>query len=195
MAPAKTGWVPGDPKKRALSGPASQTRSRDLDARPLGGAHQGSAEVEIDGRLTLASMEHPQIWGFRDEVNATGVELAVRKAASRLTGDASRIIIMTGAHGTRFGRVADQDLSLAEDDYLRNLNILNKSKKPVTVQIWPINPFPGDHMTIGETNKSSAFFNDALKEAKAAIIESGDPKNTAIILGYCHSAMNPNLRR
>lgn len=149
----------------------------------------------IDGKLTLANSEHPQIWGFREEVNAIGVALAVRKAAKRLTGDDSRIIVMTGAHGTPMGRVADQDISLAEVDYLLNQNISNKDKKPVTIQMWPINPFPGDHTTIGDTNKSSAFFNDALKNAKAAIIESGDPKKTAIILGYCHSALNPNVRR
>lgn len=149
----------------------------------------------MDGKLTLANSEHPQIWGFREEVNAIGVALAVRKAAKRLTGDDSRIIVMTGAHGTPMGRVADQDIGLAEVDYLLNQNISNKDKKPVTIQTWPINPFPGDHTTIEDTNKSSAFFNDALKNAKAAIIESGDPKKTVIILGYCHSALNPNVRR
>jgi hypothetical protein len=133
-----------------------------------------------------------QVWGYTKPTDANEVAGdATKLAKDNLSGEGTRVILMSGTHGfcgEHAGKVADAEITFAEEDTLLHGKLKTKDGKAVTTQAWPINPENESPKTVKDAERLTKFKDDALKAIADHAKEKKEEAKILVILAYCCSA-------
>ncbi len=87
--------------------------------------------------------------------------------------------------------VVAEEIKFAEEDVTNLKNLKTKDGKPVTIQIWPINPgaqAPSKATNVDEQTRLTAFLNQSLRAVGEEVAKQKIEAKTVVLLAYCCSA-------